>query len=320
MRRVREREGAWVAGAAVLIALTGFLLVLGFVGRAERAGPSSRPRPASPSPTPSSAATPVGVGRPAPRPTLEPVPTATARPWFAGPLTYGTSFDGWPLRAYRLGRGPSARAIVGGLHGGYEWNTVALVSDTLAYFHAHPEKVPPAVTLYLIPCANPDGYRAGTDAVVGRMNGNGVDLNRNWDYRWQMTATHGTRPVRAGAYPFSEPETAALRDFLQAREVEAVLFYHSAFDGVIFSSVAPAGTASRALAEALAPVVGYEHQPEGIPGQVTTGDAIDWLAVQGVAAVELELTTHQRVDEAEWRANLRGTLVFLRWSPPPVGE
>jgi predicted deacylase len=232
-------------------------------------------------------------------------------------MVYGTSFDGWPLRAYRLGYGPSVRVIIGGIHGGYEWNTVSLVSDTLAYLQAHPEKIPSAVTLYLIPCANPDGYRAGTDAVVARMNGNGVDLNRNWDYRWQTTATHGRRPVNAGAYPFSEPETAALRDFILRNDVELALLYHSALDGVIFSSQERARSATYELAEMLAPVVGYRHRTEGIPGQVTTGDAIDWLSVQGIAAVELELTTHQRVSEEEWRRNLRGILAFLRW---PVSE
>jgi hypothetical protein len=58
-------------------------------------------------------------------------------------------------------------------------------------------------------------------------------LNRNWDYQWQMTATHGMRVVSAGSYPFSEPETAALRDFILLNDVELVIFYHSAM-GVVF--------------------------------------------------------------------------------------
>ena len=117
--------------------------------------------------------------------------------------------------------------IAAGVHGGYEWNTVVLVSETLKHLQANPNLIPQNVTLYVIPCANPDGYAAGTDRDVARMNGNGVDLNRNWDYQWQVTATHGTRPVNAGTGPFSEPETAALRDLILGNGVEAAIFYHS---------------------------------------------------------------------------------------------
>ncbi len=170
--------------------------------------------------------------------TITPVPTAT-RLSFEGPTIYGTSYGKRALTFYRLGTGPSARAIVGGIHGGYKWNTVELVSQTLTYFWQHPDLIPPEVTLYIVPCANPDGYAAETDLVSGRMNGNGVDLNRNWDYQWQMAATHGTRPVSAGAYPFSEPETAALRDLLLRRHVQLAVFYHSAMARIFSEQTSP---------------------------------------------------------------------------------
>ena len=151
--------------------------------------------------------------------------TASAAPAveFQEPIVYGRSFAGRPLLAYRLGQGPVARALIGGLHGGYEWNTTALMSQTLEYLTASPDSVPEELTLYIIPLANPDGAAAGTDRVAGRMNANGVDLNRNWDYRWQPTATHGIHPVDAGAFPFSEPETAALRDFVFERDIRAAI-------------------------------------------------------------------------------------------------
>jgi hypothetical protein len=253
-------------------------------------------------------------------PTFTPEPTPTPLPpFFTGPITYGFSYNNRPLKAYRLGYGESSRAIIGGIHGGYEWNTVELVSDTLSYFRDNQHEIPQDVTLYIVPCANPDGLAAGTDAIVGRMNGNGVDLNRNWAYHHQMTATHGTRPVKAGEYPFSEPETAYLRDFILDREIELAIFYHSAM-GVIFSGAERAKCATYELAEALAPITGYRHQTEGIPGQITTGDAIDWLSSVGIAAVEIELTTHQRVDEAEWQRNLDGIRAFLKWPIPGTAE
>jgi LysM repeat protein len=246
-------------------------------------------------------------------PTNTPVPpalTATPLPLPESPFTYGLSFGGRELGAYRLGTGLSARAIVGGIHGGYEWNTVVLVSETLEYLQEHPDLIPAEVTLYIVPCANPDGYAAGTDPVVARMNGNGVDLNRNWDFHWQMTATHGTRSVFAGTGPFSEPETRALRDLIEEQGVEAAIFYHSAM-GKIFSGADRTQSATFELAEMMSEVTGYPHAPEGVVGQVTTGDAIDYLSTKGVAAIEIELTTHEHID---WDRNLQGILAFLNWT------
>ena len=261
-------------------------------------------------------------------PVISPVFTAVATPirgtptpvFFEGPIVYGFSYEQRPLEAYRIGTGASARAIIGGIHGGYEWNTVELVNDMLTYFRENPDLISPDTTLYIITCANPDGYAAGTSPEIARMDGNGVDLNRNWDYQWQMTATHGMRVVSAGSYPFSEPETAALRDFILLNDVELVIFYHSAM-GVVFSGADRISSVTYDLAEMLSGVTGYPHQSEGVPGQITTGDSIDWLSTQGIAAAEIELSTHQLIGEDEWQKNLSGVLAFLNWSiPEPMSE
>lgn len=241
------------------------------------------------------------------------MPTPTAPAFSEGSIVYGTSVNGYPLQAYRLGTGPSARALIGGIHGGYEWNTVELVSETLTHLQADHALIPPSVTLYLIPCANPDGAAAGTDAIHGRMNGNNVDLNRNWDYHHQVTATHGTRPVYAGDVPFSEPETRALRDFIFDRDIEAVIFYHSAMSK-IFSGVAREKSATFELAEMMSKVTGYPHAPEGVPGQITTGNSVDYLSAQGISGIEIELATRNGID---WEQNWAGVLAFLEWSVPP---
>ncbi len=252
-----------------------------------------------------------------PAPTLTPIPLPS---FSQGPTEYGRSFDGHRLEVYRLGTGPFARAIIGGIHGGYEWNTVELVDEMRRYLQRYTDTIPVTVTLYIIPCANPDGYAAGTDPIVARMNGNGVDLNRNWDYQWQPVATHGTRPVKAGTHAFSEPETDALRRLIEENDIELVIFYHSAMKGAIFSGAEQNRSATYELAEMLSSVIGYRHQTEGVPEQITTGDAVDWLsAKKGIAAVEIELMTHDSViDTPEWQQNLDGIEAFLRWSIPPA--
>jgi hypothetical protein len=258
---------------------------------------------ASPTPTqPPWTATPT-------QPPPQPTPTPPPPPFSNGPSILGRSAGGRDLIFYRLGTGPSVRAIIGGIHGGYEPNTAVFVSQTLAYLQENPAMVPPSITLYIVPLLNPDGFIAGRDAVHGRMNANGVDLNRNWDYQWQMTATHGYRPVSAGAYPFSEPETAALRDLVLERGVETALVYHSGL-ACIFSAANTTKTATLELAEMMSEITGYPHVLEGVPGQITTGDAIDWMSVQGITAIEVELTNH---DDPEWERNIKGVIAFLNW-------
>ena len=259
----------------------------------------------------------VSIGTVSATPTLVPTPHP---PFFQGPIEFGRSFDGRRLKVYRLGTGPFARAIVGGIHGGYEWNTVELVDEMVTHLQRHTDTIPVTVTLYIIPCANPDGYAAGTDPIIARMNGNGVDLNRNWDYQWQSVATHGRRLVNAGARAFSEPETDALRRLIEEKDIELLIFYHSAMEGAIFSGAERDKSATYELAEMLASVIGYRHWTQGVPGQITTGDAIDWLSAEkGIAAVEIELTTHDSVlDTPEWQQNLDGVEAFLRWSIPPA--
>jgi len=72
-------------------------------------------------------------------------------------------------------------------------------------------------------------------------------------------------------------------------------------------------SASLELAQVMSQATGYPLSLEGVPGQITTGDAIDWLSTQGIAAIEVELTNHQDI---EWERNRRGLLAFLNWSIP----
>jgi hypothetical protein len=233
-------------------------------------------------------------------------------PFLSGPFVYGASRQGRLLLVYRLGNGPRARALIGGIHGGYEWNTTALTNMLLLYMESNPELVSEQLSIYVIPMANPDGTAAGADAVHGRTNAVGVDLNRNWDYEWSEIAYHGRTQLSGGSAPFSEPETVALRDFLLAQRVEAVIFYHSAA-GMVFPGVGRQTSRSAELGRLMAQASGYLYMRDGLPGQIMTGNAVDWLSVHGISAVEVELSTHQDVD---WQRNLAALLAFLSWDLP----
>jgi predicted deacylase len=218
-----------------------------------------------------------------------------------------------PLEVYHFGYGPAQRMIVAGIHGGYEWNTIALADELITYLRQHPETIPEGVTLYILRALNPDG-EVHSHSYDGRANENGVDLNRNFPAQWQETWSRrgcwNYRPISAGPHAVSEPETYALMYFASQQKIDALISYHSAALG-IFPGGQPPDSASESLAQAIATVSDYPYPPIDT-GCVFTGQLIDWASMQGIAAVDIELTNHVDTDFVQ---NLRILDTFLNWQP-----
>jgi len=214
---------------------------------------------------------------------------------------------------YRYGGGPSRRLIVAGIHGGYEWNTIALAHQLMSHLLVHPEIVPPHVSLFMLPALNPDGEARST-SYAGRANENGVDLNRNWPSLWQenwpKAGCWGYLPIHGGSAPASEPEVAALIEFILGTEIDAIISYHSAALG-IFPGGQPPLPESVDLVETIAEVVPYPYPPIDA-GCLYTGQFADWAAEVGIPALDVELTNHRDTDLA---INLRVLEAFLNWEP-----
>lgn len=90
-------------------------------------------------------------------------------------------------------------------------------------------------TIYMVPCANPDGYEySRTHFSFWRKNRRvnadgtyGVDLNRNFPIGF-IKSTATTSNVYGGPEPFSEPETRALKEFVESKDnISIALDYHS---------------------------------------------------------------------------------------------
>ena len=214
---------------------------------------------------------------------------------------------------YRYGGGPSRRLIVAGIHGGYEWNTIALAHQLMSHLTVHPEIIPPNVSLFLLPALNPDG-EARSSSYEGRANENGADLNRNWPSLWQenwpKAGCWSYRPIHGGSAPASEPEVAALMEFILGNGIEAILSYHSAALG-IFPGGQPPLDESISLADAVAEVAPYPYPPLNA-GCLYTGQFADWAADVGIPALDVELTNHRDTD---LEINLRVLEAFLNWEP-----
>jgi len=265
--------------------------------------PTRTPTPPVATPTTIPTATPYLTATPSP------TPTPADGVWFE----IGRSAGGRPLEVARFGRGPVERLIVAGIHGGYEWNTIALADELADHLRAHPEWVPANISLYILRSLNPDGAARAANAY-GRGNDNGVDLNRNWDANWledwNRSGCFTSVRLTAGSAPESEPEVQALAEFIRAHTFDALISYHSAGLGIFAGGIDPT-RASRRLATALSQISFYPYPPV-YTGCQYSGQLIDWAAAQGMAAVDVELSSHTELD---WAVNLRVLNAFLNWSP-----
>lgn len=90
-------------------------------------------------------------------------------------------------------------------------------------------------TLYIIPCLNPDGFEYSRTHFSfwrknRRNNGDGtfgVDLNRNFAVRFKKQSDTSSN-IYGGPAAFSEPETRAVKEFVEAHDnITVSLDYHS---------------------------------------------------------------------------------------------
>ncbi len=130
----------------------------------------------------------------------------------------GASVEHRPIFAYRLGNpGAAVTAVVlGNMHG----SEPAGVQVARAIIGSPAVR---GIDLWVIPTMNPDGLAAHT-----RQNARGVDLNRNWGYRWVRQAGM----YDSGPRPFSEPETRAVKTFLDHVHASFVVSFHQPLYGV----------------------------------------------------------------------------------------
>jgi protein MpaA len=181
----------------------------------------------------------------------------------------GHSVDHRPLVAHRVGD-PAAAVrvlVVGDVHGNER-------AGERIVARLRRVRTPRGVRFWLVRTANPDGVAAGT-----RQNARGVDLNRNFPYRWRP-GPRGT--YSPGPRPASEPETRALERLVRRVRPQLAIYYHQHMRIVVR---APAADLSLQRAYA---------RRSGLPLRALPpyhGTAVSWEnhAVRGGSAFVVEL-------------------------------
>jgi len=237
----------------------------------------------------------------------------------------GKSVEGRDITAYHYGNGDEDILFVGGVHGGYSWNTTLVAYETMDYLKANPNVIPSNIKVTVIPVLNPDGLNkvvgtAGrfskadvssskTIQTSGRFNANNVDLSRNFDCNWKSVGVWQTKNVSGGSKVFSEPESVALRDYVVANKPDAVVVWYSAAGGVYAStcdnSILPE---TSVITDIYAKASGYPAY-ESFDFYETTGDIVSWLAKNKIPAVSVLLSNHE---DTEWDKNKKGIEALLK--------
>jgi hypothetical protein len=243
----------------------------------------------------------------------------------AGPVEIiGSSVEGRDITAYHFGTGEKEVMFIGGIHGGYSWTTALMAYELVEYLENTPSAVPAGVKVTVIPAVNPDGLFdvtgkeglfaasdvASSEAVkvAGRFNANKVDLNRNFNCLWEETGTWQNQSVSGGTMPFSEPESQAVRDYVELHNPQAVVAYYAAAGGVYASNCQNGVMAETLdLTNTYANASGYAAYEEFDFYEIT-GDMVNWLAAKQIPAISVLLTTHE---DTEWDKNLKGVTAVI---------
>ncbi len=191
------------------------------------------------------------------RETEEELKTLTALyPGIASFFTIGRSAEGRSINGIRISTRPESdqipRIYILGCHHAREWISVEIPLDFARHLLessiSNPEirNCVQQAQIYIIPIVNPDGleysiYRYRYWRKNRRYNGDfawGVDINRNYGYMWGFDDA-GSSPdprnsVFRGEKPFSEPETAAIRDFMLLHPPAGVISYHNYSQTIIY--------------------------------------------------------------------------------------
>jgi g-D-glutamyl-meso-diaminopimelate peptidase len=208
---------------------------------------------------------------------------ALAYPGILKTESYGKSVLGKDLTLVKLGNGPRKVLWVGGMHSVEVVTTNYLMKIIEEYAAAYTQKTTYGdysanrvqsllneFTIYFAPMCNPDGTDIATDKGASNVkvsdratwkgNANGVNLNRNFPFKWSLsTSAKGSNyNSYRGPSAGSEPETKALMELCRANDFEHMVSCHVQ-GKIIFWADKENGNVpgAKSLAESISALTGY---------------------------------------------------------------
>lgn len=271
------------------------------------------------------------------------IAAANAKPNIAKVVDFGTSLRGRKMTAIKVTKharqlkdGSRKAVLYMAAQHAREWITPEMVRRLLHHF-LNGYGTNPAITrivdtteLWFIPVANPDGYDytftegnrlwrknlRDNDGDGQITTGDGVDLNRNFSYKWgydnEGSSANPVSETYRGAAPSSEPETRALDNLTRRVRFTYLINYHSAAELLLYgvgwqqATPAPDDLIFEALLgdDATPAVPGYD--PDLGAELYTTNGELDghMTNVRGILSITPEMSTCETAVESvpddEW--------------------
>lgn len=147
----------------------------------------------------------------------QPTLAADGRPAVIGKRVLGKSVQGRKIVAWHLGERGKKKVVLISLMHGNEPAPRRILMNLVNGAPVHD------LNLWVVPVYNPDGFAHHT-----RKNAHGVDLNRNYPYKWIRQGGD----YYSGPEPRSEPETRAMIRFLSRVRPAYILSFHQPLHAV----------------------------------------------------------------------------------------
>lgn len=245
----------------------------------------------------------------------------------------GRSVKGRDIYALRVGTGQAKVLITAGVHARETANTPMVMQglfDMLgAYQNGDPRvsEVLSRVTFIVVPLVNPDGYEECVRRNSGsrKTNARGVDINRNFPFKYWGSKKKKKGNGYPGPHPASEPETQAIMALIAAHDFTLAVDVHSRGrlffcqkGGLTTEDIANGrnpdelNAVSLALAQTLGNHVGYRVVPETKVVFGEEGTLTDYAFSQGIPTVTFE-TLRSGARQPASAKLIREEYAFINW-------